>query len=186
MAIIWIHDVPTMDYTWQTQAAGALHGDLFLSSEAHQFRDHGSRDAAAIQVCRVCPVRDPCLDHALAVPEPHGVWGAPPANSAPRSPTPSTHPNSPPGHVDPARPRAGSAAPGRAPGSRTTHSGGGPAASTDSSLNATACAKPAPSSPPATDRPARVRTSGWDGSVRGCRCGRRPRESPSAPDRAAR
>ncbi len=92
MAVIWIHDVPTMDYTWQTQAACALHGDLFLSSEAHQFRDHGGRDAAAIQVCRVCPVRDPCLDHALAVPEPHGVWGG----TTPEQRTAITHAEHPP------------------------------------------------------------------------------------------
>jgi WhiB family redox-sensing transcriptional regulator len=29
----------------------------------------------AKSICAVCPVREPCLEHALAVREKHGVWG---------------------------------------------------------------------------------------------------------------
>lgn len=29
----------------------------------------------AVAVCDVCPVRVECLEYALALPEPHGVWG---------------------------------------------------------------------------------------------------------------
>ena len=34
-----------------------------------------AREAAAKAVCAECEVRDECLDWALAVDEPHGVWG---------------------------------------------------------------------------------------------------------------
>ena len=41
------------------------------------FPDDGDRAlaAAAIRVCALCPVRTECLAHALAIREPHGVWG---------------------------------------------------------------------------------------------------------------
>jgi WhiB family redox-sensing transcriptional regulator len=33
-----------------------------------------SADAAKV-ICRECPVREACLEHAIAVREKHGVWG---------------------------------------------------------------------------------------------------------------
>ena len=36
-------------------------------------REHRAADAKAI--CRQCPVIEECLDHALRVREPYGVWG---------------------------------------------------------------------------------------------------------------
>jgi WhiB family redox-sensing transcriptional regulator len=30
---------------------------------------------AAQEICALCPVREACLEHALAVREKHGVWG---------------------------------------------------------------------------------------------------------------
>lgn len=32
-------------------------------------------EAAAKAICAGCPVREACLEHAIAVREPHGVWG---------------------------------------------------------------------------------------------------------------
>lgn len=29
----------------------------------------------ALDMCRTCPVRDACLDHALTAREPYGIWG---------------------------------------------------------------------------------------------------------------
>jgi WhiB family redox-sensing transcriptional regulator len=29
----------------------------------------------ALAVCAACPVRVECLEYALALPEPHGIWG---------------------------------------------------------------------------------------------------------------
>ena len=34
-----------------------------------------NRIHAAKKVCRVCPVLQQCLDHALKIPEPYGIWG---------------------------------------------------------------------------------------------------------------
>src|SRR5271156_6196727 len=39
------------------------------------YPDHGSRSAAAIQVCSRCFVRQECLRYALAKPEVFGIWG---------------------------------------------------------------------------------------------------------------
>jgi WhiB family redox-sensing transcriptional regulator len=33
------------------------------------------REAVARALCARCPVRQACLDYALAVREPHGIWG---------------------------------------------------------------------------------------------------------------
>ncbi|HEV3495824.1 MAG TPA: WhiB family transcriptional regulator, partial [Actinomycetes bacterium] len=33
------------------------------------------REARAKEICALCPVRRPCLDYALAIREPHGIWG---------------------------------------------------------------------------------------------------------------
>jgi WhiB family redox-sensing transcriptional regulator len=36
-----------------------------------------ARIAAAKAICRQCPAITACLDHALRVREPYGVWGGP-------------------------------------------------------------------------------------------------------------
>jgi WhiB family redox-sensing transcriptional regulator len=38
-------------------------------------REKLAREAVAKRICAACPVRDPCLDHALMTREAHGVWG---------------------------------------------------------------------------------------------------------------
>lgn len=37
--------------------------------------DRQAREAVARAVCRSCPVQRPCLEAALELKEPHGVWG---------------------------------------------------------------------------------------------------------------
>lgn len=37
--------------------------------------DREAREAQAKAICAECPVRLPCLEWALAVEEPYGVWG---------------------------------------------------------------------------------------------------------------
>ncbi len=41
------------------------------------FPDKGQHDLAraAKKVCARCPVRIPCLEHALTIREPNGIWG---------------------------------------------------------------------------------------------------------------
>ncbi len=34
-----------------------------------------AREKAAKAICATCPVRQPCLDYALRIREPHGIWG---------------------------------------------------------------------------------------------------------------
>ncbi|MBV8297711.1 MAG: WhiB family transcriptional regulator, partial [Acidimicrobiia bacterium] len=33
------------------------------------------REARAKAICATCPVRRPCLDYAIGIREPHGIWG---------------------------------------------------------------------------------------------------------------
>ena len=50
--------------------------DLFFPPfEVEPTGDRHAREARAKAVCAECPVRVECLDWALAVSEPHGVWG---------------------------------------------------------------------------------------------------------------
>lgn len=54
---------------WQDGAAcRSAELDLFYSSEEEDIR-------AALGFCRSCPVREPCLSHAMAEREAFGVWG---------------------------------------------------------------------------------------------------------------
>jgi WhiB family redox-sensing transcriptional regulator len=46
-----------------------------------------AREAAAKAVCRRCPVRRRCAAHALATPEPYGIWGG--LSEADREPAPA-------------------------------------------------------------------------------------------------
>ncbi len=33
------------------------------------------RETRAKDICASCPVRQPCLDYAIQIREPHGIWG---------------------------------------------------------------------------------------------------------------
>lgn len=33
------------------------------------------RETRAKMICASCPVRQPCLDYAISIREPHGIWG---------------------------------------------------------------------------------------------------------------
>lgn len=33
------------------------------------------REARAKSICRECPVVEPCLEFAVRIKEPHGIWG---------------------------------------------------------------------------------------------------------------
>ncbi|MFM7062143.1 MAG: WhiB family transcriptional regulator [Actinomycetes bacterium] len=61
------------------QDAGACRGpqaSLFFPPPHFERKVHRlARERQAKQICSACLVREECLDYALAVGEPHGVWG---------------------------------------------------------------------------------------------------------------
>lgn len=66
-----------IDDAWQVKAAcrGPHAGVFFPPSHFERKSDKLKREAAAKAICRTCPVREPCLEYALRIREPHGIWG---------------------------------------------------------------------------------------------------------------
>ena len=68
---------PQLTYwDWQLNAAcrGMASTTFFHPpDERGPAREKRIRDAK--KVCQACPVREHCLDHALRIPEPYGIWG---------------------------------------------------------------------------------------------------------------
>ncbi len=63
-------------YEWQDRGACArLDVGMFFSPESERGAKRTRREENAKAVCRQCPVVAQCLDHALQVREPYGVWG---------------------------------------------------------------------------------------------------------------
>ena len=61
---------------WQrTGACRDADPDLFFPPDSGRGPRRAAREAAAKAVCRRCPVRRRCAAHALATPEPYGIWG---------------------------------------------------------------------------------------------------------------
>lgn len=55
--------------TWQQDAACRdADPDLFFTNDEEHHQ-------AALALCAACPVRQQCLEHALATREPYGIWG---------------------------------------------------------------------------------------------------------------
>ncbi len=63
--------VPTMSATWRKRAAcRGIDVEIF-----YPITDDDADAAEAKAVCAECPVRQACLEHALAHREREGVWG---------------------------------------------------------------------------------------------------------------
>jgi WhiB family redox-sensing transcriptional regulator len=69
---IWDEDID-----WQTRAAcrGYDANLFFAPSQQESKEEREIRESQAKSVCARCPVREECLDFALATREPHGIWG---------------------------------------------------------------------------------------------------------------
>lgn len=62
---------------WQVRAScrGPQSAIFFPPSHFERKEDKEARERRAKGICQSCPVRKPCLDYALGIKEPHGIWG---------------------------------------------------------------------------------------------------------------
>ena len=66
-----------MDRAWQRDGlCRGNHSHLFFPPSAVERKeDRERREQKAKAVCSVCPVKTECLDFALEIREPYGIWG---------------------------------------------------------------------------------------------------------------
>jgi WhiB family transcriptional regulator, redox-sensing transcriptional regulator len=62
---------------WQAKAAcRGPHTALFFPPSHFERKDDKEfRESRAKAICATCPVKRSCLDYALRIREPHGIWG---------------------------------------------------------------------------------------------------------------
>jgi WhiB family redox-sensing transcriptional regulator len=63
---------------WEWQYSGAcqeLPTEMFFHPDGERGPSRRNRDNRAKAVCSACPVKTECLNHALTVQEPYGIWG---------------------------------------------------------------------------------------------------------------
>ncbi|MGQ0745009.1 MAG: WhiB family transcriptional regulator [Acidimicrobiales bacterium] len=62
---------------WQVRAAckGPQAAMFFPPDGAERKDEREDRERRAKLICAACPVNGPCLQYALAIREPHGIWG---------------------------------------------------------------------------------------------------------------
>ena len=65
------------DRSWQGAAlCRGNHSHLFFPPSTVERKDERERrEEKAKAICMVCPVRVPCLEFAMAIREPYGIWG---------------------------------------------------------------------------------------------------------------
>ncbi|MGH9069896.1 MAG: WhiB family transcriptional regulator [Acidimicrobiales bacterium] len=63
--------------TWQDRAeCKGQQSSMFYPPMSFERRDVKlAREATAKAICERCPVRRDCLDYAIQIREPHGIWG---------------------------------------------------------------------------------------------------------------
>jgi len=66
-----------VDTSWQIKAAcrGPQATVFFPPTHAERKEERTDREDRAKHICATCSVRKPCLDYALQIREPHGIWG---------------------------------------------------------------------------------------------------------------
>ena len=62
---------------WQAKAAcrGPQAAVFFPPTHFERKDDKDEREARAKAICQTCAVLKPCLEYALRIREPHGIWG---------------------------------------------------------------------------------------------------------------
>ena len=65
------------DDAWQVKAAcrGPQAAVFFPPSTFERKDEKLDRERRAKAICATCAVRQPCLDYAMRIREPHGIWG---------------------------------------------------------------------------------------------------------------
>jgi WhiB family redox-sensing transcriptional regulator len=65
------------DELWQVKAAcrGPQAAVFFPPSYFERKDEKLERETRAKAICAQCAVKDPCLDFAVSIREPHGIWG---------------------------------------------------------------------------------------------------------------
>lgn len=63
--------------TWQLKAAcrGPQSAVFFPPATFERKDEKLERESRAKEICRTCTVKSPCLDYAIKIKEPHGIWG---------------------------------------------------------------------------------------------------------------
>jgi WhiB family transcriptional regulator, redox-sensing transcriptional regulator len=63
--------------TWQIKAScrGPQAEIFFPPSHAERKEEKLRREGRAKSICATCAVRADCLDYAIRIREPHGIWG---------------------------------------------------------------------------------------------------------------
>jgi WhiB family redox-sensing transcriptional regulator len=63
--------------SWRAEASCRAQSAVHFFAPAHFERkpEKDAREGAARALCRACPVQAECLEFAMLVQEPHGIWG---------------------------------------------------------------------------------------------------------------
>ena len=66
-----------IDDSWQLRGlCRGNHSHLFFPPSTFERKDERERrELRARAICRVCPVMSECLDYAMRIREPYGIWG---------------------------------------------------------------------------------------------------------------
>jgi WhiB family redox-sensing transcriptional regulator len=66
-----------VDQTWQIRAAcrGPQAAVFFPPPHFERKDEKLAREEQAKDICGSCSVQRPCLDYAVSIREPHGIWG---------------------------------------------------------------------------------------------------------------
>ena len=66
-----------VEEAWQLKAAcrGPQAAVFFPPSTFERKDEKLERESRAKDICRTCPVKNPCLEYSVRIREPHGIWG---------------------------------------------------------------------------------------------------------------
>jgi len=65
------------DEAWYAKAScrGPQAAVFFPPTNVERKDERQDREQAAKAICATCPVKGACLDYAIRIREPHGIWG---------------------------------------------------------------------------------------------------------------